>query len=123
MDSETRRRKQQTLLLELLEKRIRMRAQQLFEQRSQIRRAPNAFNGITTAHRPRDSVESSRAVADRLVHIGRRKKERDHLSRPCRYESLLGLTAAKLLGQSVDHLQLSADGDETQDLLAQFASA
>ena len=35
MDSETRRRKQQTLLLELLEKRIRMRAQQLFEQRSQ----------------------------------------------------------------------------------------
>jgi hypothetical protein len=35
VDSETRRRKQQTLMLELLEKRIRMRAQQLFEQRSQ----------------------------------------------------------------------------------------
>lgn len=35
MDSETRRRKQQKLMLELLEKRIRSRAQELFEQRSQ----------------------------------------------------------------------------------------
>lgn len=33
MDSETRRRKQQKLMLELLEKRIRSRAQELFEQR------------------------------------------------------------------------------------------
>ena len=35
MDSETRRRKQQKLISELLEKRIRTRAQQLFDQRSQ----------------------------------------------------------------------------------------
>jgi hypothetical protein len=35
VDLETRRRKQQKLILELLEKRIRARAQQLFEQRRQ----------------------------------------------------------------------------------------
>jgi hypothetical protein len=34
VDSETRRRKQQKLMLELLEKRIRNRAQQLFDARS-----------------------------------------------------------------------------------------
>ncbi len=34
MDSETRRRKQQKLMLELLENRIRNRAQQLFDERS-----------------------------------------------------------------------------------------
>jgi len=34
VDSETRRRKQQELMLELLEKKIRSRAQQYYEQRS-----------------------------------------------------------------------------------------
>ena len=34
VDSETRRRKQQQLLLELLEKKIRSRAQEFYEQRS-----------------------------------------------------------------------------------------
>ena len=34
VDSETRRRKQQELLLDLLEKKIRTRAQQYYEQRS-----------------------------------------------------------------------------------------
>ena len=58
MDSETRRRKQQALLLELVEKKIRQRAQQLYQERE-----PSAGSPLEDWVRAESEVLASTTLA------------------------------------------------------------
>jgi hypothetical protein len=84
VDTDTRRKKQQALITELLERKIRLHAQHLYDQRSQAEgQAENQAQGQAEGQALQDWVEAESQVLENSILAPLYRKSRENTNPSC----------------------------------------